>query len=106
MEAFMNRGDGGIEPSTIQTIQACLEKHFVGVKFSQHLRPTFAFHHGIEKQSWHLVFNEQLLADHTAHEVLQHFIEHKVIPKALSHPGKRIQVSRYRDITVEERQVS
>jgi hypothetical protein len=102
----MNNGKNGIEPSTIQTIQACLEQHFAGVKFSQQLRPTFAFHHGIEKHSWHLVFNEQLLADHTSHEGLQHFIEHQVIPKVLAHPGKRIQVSRYRDITVEERQVS
>lgn len=99
----MNRGNGGIEPSTIQAIQACLDKHFVGVKFSQHLRPTFAFHHGVEKHSWHLVFNEQVFADYTSYEELQHFIAHKVIPKVLAHPGKRIQVSRYRDITVEER---
>ncbi len=102
----MNRGNSEIEPSTIQTIRACLEKHFVGVKFSQNLRPTFAFHHGVEKQSWHLVFNEQFLTDHTSREELQHFIEHKVIPKVLTHPGKRIQISKYRDITVEERNLS
>jgi hypothetical protein len=102
----MNSGTDGIEPSTIQTIQACLEKQFVGVKFSQHLRPTFAFHHGVEKHSWHLVFNAELLADRMSHEEVQHFIAHKVIPKVLTHPGKRIQVSRYRDITVEERNLS
>ena len=99
----MNRGNGGIEPGTIQTIQACLEKQFVGVKFSQNVRPTFAFHHGVEKQSWQVVFNEKFLADNASGDELQHFVEHKVIPKILTNPGKRIQISKWGDITVEEK---
>ncbi|NGZ11537.1 MAG: hypothetical protein CV088_19560 [Nitrospira sp. LK70] len=102
----MDRDKYGIDPSTIRTIQECLEKHFVGIKFTQTIRPTFGFHHGVEKQSWHLVFNEQFLADRTSGAELQHFVEHKVIPKVLKNPGKRIQISKLGDITVEEKNLS
>ena len=99
----MDSGTGGIPPTTIQAIRECLEKQFVDIKFSQTIRPTFGFRHGVEKHSWHVVFNEQFLAEHTSREELQHFVEHKVIPKVLKHPGKRIQISKWSDITVEER---
>ncbi|MBS0183585.1 MAG: hypothetical protein JSS39_14420 [Nitrospira sp.] len=95
-----------IDPNTIRTIRECLEKHFVDIKFSQTIRPTFGFHHGVGKQSWHLIFNEQFLADRTSGEELQHFVEHKVIPKVLKNPGKRIQISKLGDITVEEKNPS
>ncbi len=102
----MDSDIGGIDPNTIQTIRECLEKQFVDIKFSQNIRPTFGFHHGVEKQSWHLIFNEQFLVDHTSREELQHFVEHKVIPKVLKNPGKRIQISKLGDITVEEKNPS
>lgn len=102
----MDSGKCGIDPNTIQTIRECLEKQFADIKFSQNIRPTFAFHHGVVKQSWHLIFNEQFLADHTPGEELQHFVENKVIPKVLKNPGKRIQVSKFGDITVEEKNPS
>ncbi len=102
----MDSDKRGIDPNTIRTIRECLEKHFVAIKFSQAIRPTFGFHHGVEKQSWHLIFNEQFLADHTSSEELQHFVEHKVIPKVLKNPGKRIQISKWGDITVEEKNPS
>ena len=96
----------GIDPNTIRTIRECLEKQFVDIKFSQNIRPTFVFHHGVEKQSWHVIFNEQFLADRTSREELQHFVEHKVIPKVLKNPSKRIQISKWGDITVEEKNPS
>lgn len=99
----MAGGTDGIHPHTIQTIQECLEQQFIDIKFSQQIRPTFAFRRGVEKQSWHVVFNEQFLADHTSSEELQHFVLHKVIPKVLKNPGKRIQISQWGDITVEEK---
>ena len=102
----MDSDKGGIDPNTIQTIRDCLEKHFVDIKFSQNIRPTFSFHHGVEKQSWHVIFNEQFLADHPAREELRHFVEYKVIPKILKNPGKRIQISKLGDITVEEKNPS
>lgn len=102
----MNRGNGGIEPRTIQTIQACLEKHFVGVKFSQTLRPTFTFKDGVSKVSWLLVINEEFLADRMPLEELRRFVEEKVIKKVHQNPGKRIQISKYRDVTVEEKTLS
>lgn len=102
----MDSDKRGIDPNTIRTIRECLEKHFVAIKFSQTIRPTFGFHHGVEKQSWHVIFNEQFLADHTSSEELQHFVEHKVIPKVLKNPGKRIQISKWGDITVEEKNPS
>ncbi len=102
----MDSGKGGIDPNTIRTIRECLEKQFVDIKFSQNIRPTFSFHHGVEKQSWHVIFNEQFLADHTSREELQQFVETKVIPKVLKNPGKRIQISKLGDITVEEKNPS
>jgi hypothetical protein len=39
-------------------------------------------------------------------EELQHFVEHKVISKVLKNPGKRIQISKLGDITVEEKNPS
>lgn len=102
----MNSGNCGTEPRTIQTIRACLEKQFVGVKFSQNIRPAFTFHTGDRKLSWLLVMNEEFLADRMSLEELQRFIEEKVIKKVQANPGKRIQISKYRDITVEERNLS
>jgi hypothetical protein len=106
MEKSVDSGECGIDPITIQTIRNCLEKQFADIKFSQNIRPTFVFHDGVEKQSWHVVFNQQFLADHTSSEELQHFVEHKVIPKVLKNPGKRIQISKLGDITVEEKNPS
>jgi hypothetical protein len=102
----MDSGKCGIDSKKIQAIRECLEKQFADIKFSQNIRPTFVFHHGVEKQSWHLVFNEQFLADHRSVEELQHFVEHKVIPKVLKNPGKRVQISKLGDITVEEKNPS
>jgi hypothetical protein len=76
------------------------------VKFSQTVRPTFGFRHAVEQESWHVVFHEQLLTDPTSSEELQRFVEHKVMPMVLKNPGKRIQISKYRDITVEEKHPS
>lgn len=102
----MDRGKGGIDPINVQTIRECLEKQFADVKFSQAIRPTFTFNGGVAKLSWHLVMNQEFLADRMSIEELQHFVEHKVIPKVLKNPGKRIQISKYRDITVEEKNPS
>ena len=102
----MNSDKGGIDPKKIQAIRECLERQFVDITFSQTIRPTFIFHHGVEKQSWHLIFNEQFLADHISSEALQHFVDNKVIPKVLKNPGKRIQISKLGDITVEEKNLS
>jgi hypothetical protein len=102
-EKSMDSGTGGIHPNTIRTIRECLEKQFIDIKFSQNMRPTFGFRHGIEKQSWQVVFNEQFLVDHTSSDELQHFVAHKAIPKVLKNPGKRIQISKWGDIAVEER---
>ncbi len=99
----MDSGTNGIHPNTIRAIRECLEKLFVDIKFNQTIRPTFGFRHGVEKHSWQVVFNEQFLADHTSSGELQHFVEHKVIPKVLKHPGKRIQISKWGDVTVEEK---
>jgi hypothetical protein len=106
MEESMDSGKCGIDPTTIQTIRKCLEQQFANVQFTQNIRPTFVFHSGIEKQSWHLVFNEQFLAGQMSVEELQHFVEHKVISKVLKNPGKRIQISKLGDITVEEKNPS
>jgi hypothetical protein len=106
MEESMDSGKCGIDPIKIQTIRKCLEKQFAAVTFSQNIRPTFVFHSGVEKQSWHLVVNEQFLADHLSIEELQRFVEHKVISKVLKNPGKRIQISKLGDITVEEKNPS
>ncbi len=102
----MDSGTCGIDPLTIQTIRNCLAKQFAGITFSQNIRPTFVFHRGGEKQSWHVVFNEQFLADPRSNEELAHFVERKVIAKVLKNPGKRIQISKFGDITVEEKNPS
>ena len=102
----MTNGQGILDSLTLQTIRACLEQHFDDVKFSRTLRPTFAFRTGTEKLSWLLVMNEEFLADHIAPEELRRLIDQKVLPKIHQNPGKRIQISKYRDVTVEEKNVS
>jgi len=99
----MDRGKCGIDSTKIQAILECLEKQFVDVKFSQNIRPTFTFKNGVRKLSWLLVINEEFLADRMPIEELRRFIEEKVIKKVHENPGKRIQISKYRDITVEEK---
>jgi hypothetical protein len=102
----MDSGKCGIDPIKIQTIRECLEKQFVDVKFSQNIRPTFIFNNGVSKLSWHLVINEEFLADRISIEELRRFVDDKVIKKVHENPGKRIQISKYRDITVEEKNPS
>ena len=102
----MDSGKGGVDPIKIQAIRECLEKQFVDVKFSQTIRPTFAFKNGVRKLSWLLVMNEEFLADRMSIEELRRFVEEKVIKKIYENPGKRIQISKYRDITVEEKNLS
>lgn len=103
----MDTGKRGIDPMIkIQTIRECLEKQFMDVKFSQTVRPTFTFHNGIPKLPWLLVINPEFLADPMPIEELLRFMEDKVIKKINQHPGKRIQISKLRDITVEERNLS
>lgn len=106
MEQPMNSGAGGIDPIKIQAVRECLERHFLDVKFSQTTRPTFTFHNGTPKLSSLLVMNAEFLADCKSLEELRHFVEEKVLKKILQNPGKRIQVSKYRDITVEEKSCS
>jgi hypothetical protein len=91
------------DPIKIQTIRECLDKRFLGVKFSQNVRPTFTFHNGVPKLPWLLVINAEFLADRMSIEELRRFMEEKVIKKIHENPGKRIQISKLRDITVEER---
>ncbi len=45
----MDKSTCGIDPRTIQAIRECLERQFVNVKFSQTVRPTFGFRHGVEQ---------------------------------------------------------
>ena len=99
----MNSRTGAIDPMKLQTIQACLETQFRDVTFDQKIRPTFTYHHGDHKLSWLLVMHEEFFADQMSREELWQFIDAKVIKKILQNPGKRIQVSKYWDITVEER---
>jgi hypothetical protein len=99
----MNSRPGGIDPMKVQTIQACLETQFRDVKFDQKIRPTFTFHTDDHKLSWLLVVHEEFFADQMSCEELRRFIDAKAIKKILQNPGKRIQVSKYWDITVEER---
>ncbi|HRI38825.1 MAG TPA: hypothetical protein PLO50_09730 [Nitrospira sp.] len=99
----MSSGQGGSDPIKIQAVQACLEHHFLDVKFSQSIRPTFTFHNGVPKLSGLLVINAEFLAESKSIEELGQFVNEKVIKKILQNPGKRIQISKYRDITVEER---
>jgi len=84
-------------------MRECFEKQFVDIKFSQNIRPTFSLRHPVEKKLYYAVFNEQFLVGQTSGQELQHFVEHKVIPKILMNPGKRIQISKWGDITVEEK---
>lgn len=102
----MDTSKRGVDPVKIQTIRECLEKQFVDVTFSQNIRPTFTFHNGVRKLSWLLVINSEFLSDPMPIEELRHFIEEKVIKKIHENPGKRIQISKYRDITVEEKNIS
>ncbi|MDK2745127.1 MAG: hypothetical protein NDI90_19690 [Nitrospira sp. BO4] len=99
-------GKDGMGPTKLQSIRECLEKQFVDVKFRQDIRPTFTFTNGAGKQSWHLVINEAFLADPMSIQELRQFVEDKVIKKVHQNPGKRIQISKYRDITVEEKNFS
>lgn len=102
----MNSPTATIDPIKIQTIQACLERQFSNVTFDQKIRPTFTFHHGDHKLSWLLVMHEEFFADSMSLEKLWQFIDGKAIKKILQNPGKRIQVSKHWDITVEERNLS
>ena len=102
----MNSGPGGSDPIKIQVIRECLEMQFRDVKFSEKIRPTFTFHNGVPKLPWLLVINAEFLADRMSIEELRRFMEEKVIKKIHENPGKRIQISKLRDITVEERNLS
>jgi hypothetical protein len=102
-EILMNSPTGAIDPMKLQTIQACLETQFRNVTFDQKIRPTFTYHHGDHKLSWLLVIHEEFFADQMSLEELWQFIDAKVIKRILQNPGKRIQVSKYWDVTVEER---
>ncbi len=102
----MSTCDETVHSSTLQSIRAYLEHHFVEVKFNPTPRPTYTFRTGLEKQSWLLVMNEELLTEHIAPHELQRWLDQKVLPKLHQNPGKRIQISKYRDVTVEEKAVS
>jgi len=102
----MNDRTGGLDPMKLQTIQACLETQFRDVTFNQKIRPTFTFYQSDGKVSWLLVMHEEFFADRMSLEELRRFMDAKVIKKILQNPGKRIQVSKYRDISVEERHLS
>lgn len=99
----MDRDKCEIDPRKIQTVRNCLEKQFVDIKFSPNIRPTFSFKNVDRKLSWLLVINVEFLTDHMPLEELQQFIEEKVLKKVHANPGKRIQISKYRDITIEEK---
>ena len=66
----MDGGIRGIDPLKIQTIRECLDKQFLGVEFSQTIRPTFTFHNGVPKLPWLLVINAEFLADRMSIEEL------------------------------------
>ncbi|CUS34464.1 hypothetical protein [Candidatus Nitrospira nitrificans] len=102
----MTSRTGGIDSMKLQIIQACLETQFRHVTFDQKIRPTFTFHNGDHNLSWLLGMHEEFFADQMSREELWQFIDAKAIKKILQNPGKRIRVSRYRDITVEERILS
>jgi hypothetical protein len=106
MENAVDTGPGESESRNIQTLRECLERHFVHVTFSQHVRPTFAFKNNDGKVSWLLVINREFLSDCMSIEELRRFVEERVIKKIHANPGKRIQISKYRDITVEEKHLS
>ena len=74
------------------------------MKFKPHPRATFSFHDGVPKASWLLVLNSEFLIDRNMSiDALRGFIEEKVLKKVYANPGKRVQVSKYWDITVEEK---
>lgn len=102
----MNGHTGGIDPMKLQTIQACLETQFRDVTYNQKIRPTFTFHQGDCKLSWLLIMHEEFLADHMSPGELGRFMDAKVIKKILQNPGKRIQISKHWDVTVEEKTLS
>ena len=106
MAKSMDSRKGQIDPITIRTIRECLEQQFADVKFSQNIRPTFIFGSGVSKLAWHLVINEEFLDGRMSIEELRRFVGNKVIKKAHANPGKRIQISKYGDITVEEKNLS
>lgn len=95
-----------MDPRPIQTIRECLEREFIDVKFSQNLRLAFTFKNGDRTLSWLLVMNEEFVADRTPLEEIRRFVETKVTKMVHQNPGKRIQISKYRDITVEEKNLS
>lgn len=105
MDDSMKLEQLGIDQTKIQAIQACLEKQFADVRFAFKDRPTFVFNNGVDKQSWNLIFNEAFLADLHSLEKLEQFVNRKVIPKIQQNPGKRIQVSKIGDVTVEEKKL-
>lgn len=102
----MDGDKDGIDPRKIQTVRDCLEKQFADVKFSHNIRPTFSFKNVDRKLSWLLVINAEFLTDRMSLDELHQFIEEKVLKKIHANPGKRIQISKYRDITVEEKNLS
>jgi hypothetical protein len=99
----MSSDEEEIAQSKRQIIRDSLERVFKDVKFRGDIRPMFVFNNGKGRQSWQLIFNQKFLADRIPLEKLQRFVEDKVIPKVLGNPGKRIQISQYGDITVEEK---
>lgn len=104
MEIFMDSTRRGSDLIKIQTIQGLLEQQFIDVKFTPHPRPTFSFNNGVRKVSWLLVLNSEFLIDQSMSlDALRGFIEEKVLKKVYANPGKRIQVSKYWDITIEEK---
>ncbi len=102
----MNHSQCGMDPMKLQTIRAYLETQFRDVAFNQKIRPTFTFHQGDCKLSWLLIMHEEFLADHMSLEELRRFMDAKVIKKILQNPGKRIQISKHWDVTVEEKNLS
>ncbi len=93
-----------IAQKKIQVIRDSLERVFQDVKFRSDTRPMFVFKNDKHGQSWQLVFNQDFLQDRCFVEKLQPYVQDKVIPVLLRNPGKRVQISKYGDITVEEKQ--
>ncbi len=101
----MTTEHGGIDPVKVQTIQDCLKTQFADVTFAFKDRPTFVFTNGLDKQSWILIVNESFFGNRQSVEELQQFMNRKVIPKIQQNPGKRIQISKVGDVTVEEKKL-
>lgn len=100
----MSSDQGHIDQKKIQVIRDNLERVFKDVNFRSDTRPMFVCKNGKHGQSWQLIFNQEFLQDRCFIEKLQPYVHDKVIPVLLSNPGKRIQISKYGDITVEEKQ--